>query len=69
MESALPDLPLHYFDCIIFNDVLEYLVDPYSMLIKMQDLLSKTGVVVASIPKLGTGLSSLITHCAVTGTM
>lgn len=52
VESALPDLPLHYFDCIIFNDVLEHLVDPYSMLVKVQDLLSKTGVVVASIPNI-----------------
>lgn len=52
VESALPDLPLHYFDCIIFNDVLEHLVDPFSMLTKVQDLLSKTGVVVASIPNI-----------------
>ncbi|BAN36771.1 methylase [Sulfuricella denitrificans skB26] len=52
VESALPDLPLHYFDCIIFNDVLEHLVDPYSILVKMQDLLSKTGVIVASIPNI-----------------
>lgn len=52
VESALPDLPLYYFDCIIFNDVLEHLVDPYSVLVKVQDLLSKTGVVVASIPNI-----------------
>jgi 2-polyprenyl-3-methyl-5-hydroxy-6-metoxy-1,4-benzoquinol methylase len=52
LESALPDLPISYFDCIIFNDVLEHLVDPYAMLVKVQDLLSKNGVVVASIPNI-----------------
>jgi len=52
VESALPDLPQRYFDCIIFNDVLEHLVDPYAMLVMVQDLLSKTGVVVASIPNI-----------------
>lgn len=52
VESVLPGLPMHYFDCIIFNDVLEHLVDPYSVLVKVQDLLSKTGVVVASIPNI-----------------
>ncbi|MES1999778.1 MAG: class I SAM-dependent methyltransferase [Pseudomonadota bacterium] len=50
VESALPNLPQHYFDCIVFNDVLEHLVDPYSTLMQMQDLLNATGVVVASIP-------------------
>ena len=52
VESALPDLPRHYFDCIIFNDVLEHLVDPYSTLISVQGLLKETGVVVASIPNI-----------------
>lgn len=52
VESALPDLPLHYFDCIIFNDVLEHLVDPYSTLVQVQGLLNETGVLVASIPNI-----------------
>ena len=52
VESVMPDLPVRYFDCIIFNDVLEHLVDPYSILVKVQDLLSETGVVVASIPNI-----------------
>jgi 2-polyprenyl-3-methyl-5-hydroxy-6-metoxy-1,4-benzoquinol methylase len=52
VESALPELPRHYFDCIIFNDVLEHLVDPYATLISVQDLLNKTGVIVASIPNI-----------------
>lgn len=27
--EVIPGLPLKYFDCIFFNDVLEHLVDPY----------------------------------------
>lgn len=52
VENALHDLPRHYFDCIIFNDVLEHLVDPYTTLVSMQCLLNDTGVIVASIPNI-----------------
>lgn len=45
-------LPDHYFDCIVFNDVLEHLIDPYSLLLKMKSKLSKEGVIVCSIPNL-----------------
>jgi len=38
------------FDCILFADVLEHLIDPYSALAKVQRLLKKGGTVVASIP-------------------
>ena len=38
------------FDCIIFNDVLEHVVDPWSMLRRTGDLLEDGGTVVASIP-------------------
>jgi spore maturation protein CgeB/tetratricopeptide (TPR) repeat protein len=38
------------FDCIIFADVLEHLVDPLSALIKVRRLLKKEGVIVTSIP-------------------
>jgi SAM-dependent methyltransferase len=44
------ELPEHYFDCIIFNDVLEHLVDPYTALAYSKKLLSPSGVIVASIP-------------------
>ncbi|GAB4369313.1 MAG: hypothetical protein Kow00121_09120 [Elainellaceae cyanobacterium] len=43
-------LPEAYFDCIIFNDVLEHLVDPYSALEYCHKLLTNRGVIVASIP-------------------
>jgi 2-polyprenyl-3-methyl-5-hydroxy-6-metoxy-1,4-benzoquinol methylase len=38
------------FDCIVFNDVLEHMVDPYSALEFAKELLSNSGVIVASIP-------------------
>jgi glycosyltransferase involved in cell wall biosynthesis/tetratricopeptide (TPR) repeat protein len=46
------DLPYsdHTFDCILFADVLEHLVDPISALLKVKRLLKKEGTIVASIP-------------------
>ena len=38
------------FDCIVFNDVLEHMVDPWSALRAARSLLARDGVVVASIP-------------------
>jgi 2-polyprenyl-3-methyl-5-hydroxy-6-metoxy-1,4-benzoquinol methylase len=44
------DLPINKFDCIIFNDVLEHLIDPYSALLHAKTLLRTGGKVIASIP-------------------
>jgi 2-polyprenyl-3-methyl-5-hydroxy-6-metoxy-1,4-benzoquinol methylase len=45
------DLPYEdYFDCVIFADVLEHLVDPWRMLRRARKLLRRDGVIVASIP-------------------
>jgi 2-polyprenyl-3-methyl-5-hydroxy-6-metoxy-1,4-benzoquinol methylase len=38
------------FDCIVFNDVLEHVVDPWTMLARAQEHLAPGGHVVASIP-------------------
>src|SRR5262249_29567945 len=38
------------FDCIVFNDVLEHMIDPYSALGYARKLLAPGGCVVASIP-------------------
>lgn len=38
------------FDCIVFNDVLEHMVDPYSALAYAKTLLNPKGHIVASIP-------------------
>jgi len=45
------DLPISaQFDCIVFNDVLEHMADPWSALRVSVRFLSSSGVVVASIP-------------------
>ena len=40
------------FDCIVFNDVLEHLVDPWEALRETAPLLAPGGAVVASIPNI-----------------
>ena len=49
-EKCIPDLPDGYFDVIFFNDVLEHLVDPYSVLENIKQKLSPNGVIISSIP-------------------
>lgn len=39
-------------DCIILADVLEHLIDPWSLLRRLRGLLSPSGTVVASIPNI-----------------
>jgi len=51
-REAIGKLPDNYFDCIIFFDVLEHLVDPYSLLCVLKTKLTKEGVIVASIPNI-----------------
>lgn len=43
-------LPSKYFDCIIFNDVLEHFYYPERVLMRIKQLLVPQGFVVASIP-------------------
>ncbi len=45
-------LPDKHFDVIYFNDVLEHMVDPYSLLENIKSKLGATGLVVASIPNI-----------------
>ncbi len=51
-HQALTQLPDNSFDCIIFFDILEHLVNPYSLLSDVKAKLSPGGVVVASIPNI-----------------
>jgi 2-polyprenyl-3-methyl-5-hydroxy-6-metoxy-1,4-benzoquinol methylase len=44
------NLPPKEFDCIVFNDVLEHLTDPWSALTYSKELLRDGGVIVSSIP-------------------
>ncbi len=48
--SVWHTLPEHSFDCLVFNDVLEHLVDPEAILISSKRLLTGSGVVVCSLP-------------------
>ncbi len=50
IEELIDNLPKNNFDCIVFNDVLEHLVDPYTILNKCKFLLVAGGVIVSSIP-------------------
>lgn len=40
------------FDCAVFNDVLEHLIDPYKVLLAVKKKLTHRGVVVCSIPNI-----------------
>lgn len=51
-EVALKELPDQHFDCIICNDVLEHIYDPYSLLEDMKPKLTESGVIVCSIPNI-----------------
>jgi 2-polyprenyl-3-methyl-5-hydroxy-6-metoxy-1,4-benzoquinol methylase len=48
--EQLGQLPDQHFDCVIFNDVIEHLVDPYQVLLAIKQKLSSRGVIVTSIP-------------------
>jgi 2-polyprenyl-3-methyl-5-hydroxy-6-metoxy-1,4-benzoquinol methylase len=50
IEEILLSLPQDYYDCVIFNDVLEHLMDPWDVLFKIKRNIKKGAYVVASIP-------------------
>lgn len=52
VEDFIDELPDNYFDVMYFNDVLEHLVDPYTVLQKMKNKLAPGGVVISSIPNI-----------------
>lgn len=52
MFPQVEQLPQHYFDCIVFNDVLEHMIDPWAALSKAKDYLTPDGYVVASVPNI-----------------
>lgn len=52
VDSGISALDGHQFDCIVFNDVLEHLVDPWAILKNVQKLLMPGGCVVASVPNI-----------------
>jgi SAM-dependent methyltransferase len=48
------DLPFEkgHFDCLLYGDVLEHLVDPWRVLRKHHDLLREEGTLICSIPNI-----------------
>jgi len=50
IEQALPLLAGEQFDCIVLNDVLEHLVDPWQVLRDLRGVLAPDGRLVASLP-------------------
>ena len=50
IEDAIPALQGQEFDCIVLNDVLEHLVDPWKVLAALRGVLSAEGRIVASLP-------------------
>lgn len=50
--ESLSELPDGYFDCAIFLDVPEHLVDPYALLKSIKAKLKPGGLVVCSIPNI-----------------
>lgn len=55
IEDVMKDLPDQYFDLIIFNDVLEHLIDPYGVIFSIKEKLTKSGMILSSIPNLRYG--------------
>lgn len=51
-EENLDQLPDHYFDVAFFNDVLEHMPDPSSVLHKFRAKLSPGGILISSIPNI-----------------
>ncbi|MBM1106408.1 class I SAM-dependent methyltransferase [Aurantibacter crassamenti] len=51
-ENFIEELPDNYFDAIYCNDVLEHLVDPYTVLSILRTKLTDRGVVISSIPNI-----------------
>ena len=52
VAEIVGEFPLHYFDVIVCNDVLEHLTDPYSVLEKLKSNLTAAGILVSSLPNI-----------------
>jgi len=60
-NAVFDQLPLNYFDCVIFNDVLEHMYAPWETIHSVKSLLSPVGYLVTSIPNFRY-ISNLITE-------
>jgi 2-polyprenyl-3-methyl-5-hydroxy-6-metoxy-1,4-benzoquinol methylase len=50
VEDEGLELPAEYFDCIVCNDVLEHMKDPWGVLKRLRRSLKNDGLVISSIP-------------------
>ena len=50
--QGVEELPDNFFDCAIFLDVLEHLVDPYELLLRIKSKLKPDGIIICSIPNI-----------------
>ncbi len=50
ISKVIAELPNSQFDCIVFNDVLEHLADPFTVLLKIKKKLTAEGVIICSLP-------------------
>lgn len=64
IANLIDRLPAGYFDVVVFNDVLEHMVDPFTVLARIKSKLSRRGMVVSSIPNIRyyETLSDLVLH-------
>jgi 2-polyprenyl-3-methyl-5-hydroxy-6-metoxy-1,4-benzoquinol methylase len=64
VESIIDSIPDKYFDCIVFNDILEHIIYPENILINIKPKLSDIGIIVASIPNVRyiSNLIELVIH-------
>jgi len=52
IADLIDQLPIGYFDVVVFNDVLEHMVDPFTVLARIRSKISGRGMVVSSIPNI-----------------
>jgi len=52
IADLIDQLPANYFDVVVFNDVLEHLVDPFTVLARIKSRIRAGGMVVSSIPNI-----------------
>ena len=52
VQTMTISFPMDYFDCLIFADILEHLLDPVAVLRKFKPHLKKNGVILCSIPNI-----------------
>ena len=50
IDDQISQLPNHYFDVIIMNDVIEHLLEPWDDIQRLKDKLKDDGVFISSIP-------------------